>query len=172
MSDDPASADAVEIPDEARDLAKELGWEEGLLETALENHTLAEIWQALKGGITGEQAKQFLGGDGILQPDFAWMDVPTEWGIRAKASDPKMGLTIEDLMIGTYGDVPDIWTDRSEIARGSFPSSDPTEDMGYTIFEKATVWADCCVPLYEQAIFDRWAPSTDLNWSSMEALPG
>jgi hypothetical protein len=170
MSDSPAAAEPVEIPDEARDLANELGWEEGLLETALEKATLAEVWQALRAGISGEQAKQFLGGDSILQPDFNWMEVPTEWGIRARASDPKMGLTIEDLMIGTYGDVPDVWTNRSEIARGSFPSA-IVEDMGYTIFDKATVWADCCVPLYEEAIRDRWAPATDLNWNSMEALP-
>jgi hypothetical protein len=45
------------------------------------------------------------------------------------------------------------------------------EDMGYTIFEKAIVWADCCVPLYEVAIRDRWVSSTDLNWASLEALP-
>jgi hypothetical protein len=45
------------------------------------------------------------------------------------------------------------------------------EDMGYTIFEKAIVWADCVVPLYEEAIRDRWSSATDLNWSSLEPLP-
>ena len=169
MSDAPTSAEPVEIPDEMRDAAKQLGWEDGLLEIAVTKASLAEINQALKGGITGEQAKAFLGGESILQPDFSWMEVPTQWGIKAKASDPAMGLTIEDLMIDTYGDVPDVWHNRSEIARGSYPNA-IVEDMGYTIFDKATVWSDNCVPLYEEAIRDRWAPATDLNWRSLEPL--
>jgi hypothetical protein len=63
-----------------------------------------------------------------------------------------------------------VWTNRSEIARGSYPNA-TVEDMGYTIFEKGLVWADNCVPLYERAIKDRWASATDLNWNSLEALP-
>lgn len=170
MSEAPAARTA-DIPQEAIDKARELGWEDGLIETALaKGFTLQEVWQALRANVSGEQAKQFLSGGQMIRPDFAWMNVPTEWGIRARPSDPTMGLTIKDLMIGTYGDVPDIWTNRSEIARGSHPAP-IVEDMGYTIFDKATVWADCVVPLYEVAIRDRWAPATDLNWNSLEALP-
>jgi hypothetical protein len=97
------------------------------------------------------------------------MKVPTEWGIRARASDPAMGLTIGDLRVGTYGDIPDVWNNRSEIARGSYPAP-VMEDMGYTIFDKAIVWADCCVPLYEEAIRDRWVSSTDLDWASLKPI--
>ncbi|MBI5948884.1 MAG: hypothetical protein HY875_12170 [Chloroflexi bacterium] len=162
----------IEIPQEARDRARELAWEDGLIELALQQgHSLAEVWQALRGNIDGATAKQFLAGGGsIARPDFWWMKVPTEWGIKARASDPEMGLTIGDLNIGTYGDIPDVWYNRSEIARGSFPT--PTvEDMGYTIYDKALIWADCCVPLYEVAIRDRWVSSTDLRWNSLEPLP-
>lgn len=164
--------EASNIPQDMRDKARELGWEDGLIELAIEKgQSLAIIWQALRGGVSGEQAKQFLGGGGSAAPrDFSWMHVPTEWGIRARASDPAMGLTIGDLNVGTYGDIPDVWHDRSEIARGSFPAP-MNEDMGYTIFEKAIVWADCCVPLYEVAIRDRWVSATDLNWASLEVLP-
>lgn len=170
MSEAP-TAGTADIPQEAIDKARELGWEDGLIQHALEQgFSLQEVWQALRANVSGEQAKQFLSGGQMLRPDFAWMDVPTEWGIRARPSDSTMGLTIQDLMIGTYGDVPDIWNNRSEIARGSNPSP-IVEDMGYTIFDKATVWADCVVPLYEIAIRDRWAPATDLNWTSLEALP-
>ena len=117
------------------------------------------------------QAKEFLAsGEASAPRDFSWMKVPTEWGIKARPSDPAMGLTIGDLNVGTYGDIPDLWTNRSEIARGSFPAK-LNEDMGYTIFEKAIVWADCCVPLYEVAIKDRWVSATDLNWASLEELP-
>lgn len=167
-----ASQTTVEIPQEARDRARELGWEDGLIELALETgHSLQEIWQALRAGVTGEQAKLFLSrGSRVVRPDFWWMRVPTEWGIRARPSDPQMGLTIGDIMIGTYGDVPDVWTNRSEIARGCWPNP-IVEDMGYTIFEKAIVWADCVVPLYEIAIRDRWAAATDLPWNTLEPLP-
>ncbi|MCL6643388.1 MAG: hypothetical protein K6U88_00155 [Dehalococcoidia bacterium] len=167
-----AQAAQVEIPQEARDRARELGWEDGLIELALaKGHSLQVIWQALRGGVDGKRAKEFLqGGQAAIPRDLSWMHVPTEWGIRARPKDPAMGLTIADLMIGTYGDVPDIWTNRSEIARGSYPNP-VVEDMGYTIFEKALVWADCCVPLYEEAIRDRWVSATDLNWNSLEPLP-
>jgi hypothetical protein len=164
--------EVMNIPQEARDKARELGWEDGLIELALQQgHSLQIVWQALRGGVDGVQAKEFLASGQASAPrDFSWMKVPTEWGIRARATDPKMGLTIGDLNVGTYGDIPDQWTNRSEIARGSYPNP-INEDMGYTIFEKAIVWADCCVPLYEEAIRDRWVSATDLNWGSLEALP-
>ncbi|MEO6398171.1 MAG: hypothetical protein ABIP13_06850 [Tepidiformaceae bacterium] len=161
----------VEIPQDARDKARELNWEEGLIELALsKGHTLQEIWQALRGGVNGETAKQFLAGGSMVKPDFWWMKVPTEWGIKARPANPELGLTIGDLNVGTYGDIPDVWNNRSEIARGSFPNP-INEDMGYTIFDKALVWADCVVPLYEIAIRDRWISSTDLRWASLEELP-
>ncbi|MGE5594778.1 MAG: hypothetical protein ACM3S1_01935 [Hyphomicrobiales bacterium] len=160
----------ADIPQEARDKARELGWEEGLIELALsKGFSLQEVWQALRGNVPGEQAKQFLAGGQMVRPEFKWMKVPTEWGIRARPSDPAMGLAIGDLNIGTYGDIPDVWHNRSEIARGSYPSA-VVEDMGYTIFEKAIVWADSVIPLYEEAIRDRWISATDLNWGSLEEL--
>jgi hypothetical protein len=166
----PAAAPTVEIPQQARDRARELGWEEGLIEIALEKgHTLQEVWQALRGGVDGPTAKQFLAGGAMVRPDFWWMKVPTEWGIRIRPADTAMGLTLGELEVGTYGDVPDTWTNRSEIARGSFPSS-VVEDMGYTIFDKALVWADNVIPLYEIAIRDRWASATDLPWTSLHPL--
>jgi hypothetical protein len=145
------------------------------MEAALvKGFSLQEIWQALQAGIGGDMAKQFLEtaepGVAMFQPSLAWMKVPTEWGIKARPSDPRMGLTIADINVGTYGDIPDVWENRSEIARGSYPKP-AMEDMGYTIFEKAIVWADSVVPMYEEAIMDRWSSATDLNWASLEALP-
>ncbi|MCE7927308.1 MAG: hypothetical protein HUU14_10810 [Dehalococcoidia bacterium] len=165
------STTTVQVPQEARDRARGLGWEDGLIELALEQgHSLQEVWQALRGGVDGARARQFLAGGGFTRPDPWWMSVPTEWGIRARPADPELGLSIQDLMVGTYGDVPDVWTNRTEIARGSFPAA-VGEDMGYTIFDKAIVWADCCIPLYEVAIRDRWISATDLDWASLTPLP-
>lgn len=175
MSEAPTAAPATEVNQEARDKARELGWEDDLIDHALaKGFSLQEVWQALQAGIDGATAKQFLEntnpGESFFKPEFKWMEVPTEWGIRAHASNPEMGLTIGDTNIGTYGDVPDVWSNRSEIARGSYPKP-AMEDMGYTIFEKAIVWADCVVPLYEEAIKERWSSATDLNWNSLEPLP-
>jgi len=166
-----AQATQVEIPQEARDKAAQLGWESGLIEAALsKGHSLQVIWQALRAEVDGKRAKEFLeGGQAAVPRDLSWMKVPTEWGIRARASDPEMGLTIGDLNVGTYGDIPDVWFNRSEIARGSFPAA-VVEDMGYTIFDKAIIWADCCVPLYEDAIRDRWVSATDLDWASLQPI--
>ena len=164
-------AEIPEVPAEARERAAALGWEAGLIDRALaQGFSLDLITQALKGGTTGEQAEAFLGRSDSLTPNLAWMSVPTEWGVRGTPSDPSMGLQIGDVMLGRYGDVPDLWTNRTEIARGSHPA-EGQEDMGYTIFEKAIVWAESAPNLYEQAIRDRWAPATDLNWRSLEPLP-
>lgn len=173
MAETPAPATAtVAVPEEARDRARHLGWEDGLIDAALaRGFSLQEVWQALRAGVDGPTARSFLeSGRRGPEPNLGWMHVPTEWGIRARPADPALGLTIGDINIGTYGDVPDIWPHRSEIARGSYPKP-AMEDMGYTIFDKAVVWADCVVPLYELAIRDRWAPATDLRWGSLEALP-
>ncbi|MFN0096477.1 MAG: hypothetical protein ACKVVT_17085 [Dehalococcoidia bacterium] len=172
MAQAPTTSD---VPQEMRDRAADLGWDATLIDQALgKGFTLQEVFQALQANIDGATAKSFLetaqpGGASIVRPEFAWMKVPTEWGIKARASNPAMGLTIGDINVGTYGDIPDVWHNRSEIARGSFPKP-AMEDMGYTIFEKAIVWADCVVPLYEQAIKDRWSSATDLNWNSLEPL--
>ncbi|MEX2080997.1 MAG: hypothetical protein WEC33_05225, partial [Dehalococcoidia bacterium] len=170
MSEAPVSS---EIPPEARDKARQLGWADDLLDRAVaKGFPMEQVWGALNAGIDGATAAGFLEGDGppTMQPDLSWMKVPTEWGIRARPADPELGLTIGDLNVGTYGDIPDTWPIRSEIARGSYPAA-VLEDMGYTIFEKAPIWADCVVPLYEIAIRDRWVAATDLRWQSLEALP-
>ena len=160
-----------DIPQEAHDMATKLGWEDGLIAEAMaKGFSLQEVWQALRANVDGPTAKGFLAAGKMVRPEFKWMTAPTEWGIRARPKDKALGLTIGDLNIGTYGDIPDVWTNRSEIARGSAPNP-VVEDMGYTIFEKGLIWADCVVPLYEVAIRDRWSSATDLRWASLEALP-
>ena len=163
-------ATASPITEKMRAAAQALGWDEGLLDRALAyGYGVRTLVGALGAKLTSEQASGFLDHE-PLKPSLAWMDAPTEWGVRAVQADREMGLTVGDIMIGSYGEIPDIWTDRTEIARGSNPQLGQ-EDMGYTIFEKAVVWAPSVADLYERAIRDRWAASTDLGWRSLEALP-
>ena len=159
------------ITPEMRAAAQALDWDEGLLDRALDwGYQPPHARQPrLSAKLAPKEGKGFLDRE-PLKPDLTWMDAPTEWGIRAEQADSDMGLTVGDIMVGSYGDVPDLWTDRTEIARGSNPQLGQ-EDMGYTIFEKAVVWTDSVSDLYERAIRDRWAPATDLGWRSLEALP-
>ncbi len=163
-------ADDGTISEDLREQARALGWEEGLLDRALAHgYDVNTIAAVLATRLSGDQAKGFLDRE-AAQPSFAWMESPTEWGVRAVPADAEMGLTLADIMVGSYGEVPDLWTNRTEIARGSHPTA-VQEDMGYTIFEKAIVWAPSVADLYERAIRERWAPATDLGWRSLEALP-
>ncbi|MXW26853.1 MAG: hypothetical protein F4Z77_11260 [Dehalococcoidia bacterium] len=158
------------ITAEMRAAAEALGWDDGLLDRALDyGYSPRTLVSALGTKLAPSQAKSFLDRE-PLKPDLSWMDAPTEWGVRAEQADPEMGLTVGDILVGSYGEIPELWTDRTEIARGSNPQ-EGQEDMGYTIFEKAVVWADSVSDLYERAIRDRWAPATDLGWRSLEALP-
>jgi hypothetical protein len=43
--------------------------------------------------------------------------------------------------------------------------------MGYSIYEKAELWAENVSELYEEAIQRRWRPATDIPWVTVEPLP-
>jgi hypothetical protein len=72
--------------------------------------------------------------------DLGWLrDTSSEWGIRAKPG--KTGLTLRDIAIGSYGEVPDHAPLRTMARRGSDIDPD-VPDMGYTINDKSEVWSD------------------------------
>ncbi len=107
----------------------------------------------------------------LPRPSLAWMNAPTEWGVRAEPGPPDEGLTLRRINIGSYGYVPDVWPDSTMRPRGAarLPG---VESMGYSIYSKAEVWADSCADLYEQGIQKRWAASTNINWDAIERHPG
>ena len=114
-------ADAHARLQAARERARALGWDDGLIDRALEHGYGADaIGGALEAKLTDKQASLFLDRPRI-PPDLTWMRAPTEWGVRAAPADAERGLTLADVMLGSYGEVPDVWTDRTEIARGSHP---------------------------------------------------
>jgi hypothetical protein len=126
-------------------------------------------------GITPEQAEPFIAqqeaareGGLAATLDLSWMKVPTEWGVRVRPG--KKGLTVEMLNVGTYADIPDFWPHQTEMPRGAFPFPG-VPAMGYSIYEKAELWADNAADLYEEAIQRRWKASTDIPWETLEPLP-
>jgi len=161
----------VEPSAELKAKAEEVGWPLDLIQQALSMGAAeSDLINYMNMGVTAEQARQFMAGGGQQQPqlDLSWMNVPTEWGTRARPT--KHGLTLEAINIGKYGDVPDAWPYQTEMPRGAVPIPG-VEGMGYSIFEKQEVWSDACAPLYEEAIQRRWRPATDVPWTSIEPLP-
>ncbi len=100
--------------------------------------------------------------------DLAWLrDGRSEWGVHATPS--RVGLTMRDISIGSYGDVPDHPSRRTMAPRGSDIDAD-VPDMGYTINDKAEVWSDNVVSLYEEAVSRQWSATRDIPWAELEPL--
>lgn len=166
----------ITIPPELAEVAAKHGWPESLVKRALALGAGTEMLiKQIEAGIRPDQAERFIeqqerareGGIGRTL-DLSWMKVPTEWGVRVRPG--KKGLTVGMLNVGTYGDIPDYWPYQSEMPRGAHPLPG-VPSMGYSIYEKAELWADNAADLYEEAIQRRWRPATDIPWETIEPLP-
>ena len=100
--------------------------------------------------------------------DLRWLrQTNSEWGVHAKPS--KNGLTMRDIFIGSYGDVPDHAPRRTMAPRGS--DIEPgVPDLGYTINDKAEVWSDNVLDLYEEAVSRQWSATRDIAWDQLPEL--
>jgi hypothetical protein len=68
--------------------------------------------------------------------------------------------------VGIYGEIPDQWQDQTRNPRGAIPKKG-VPPLGYSIRDKADLWAESAADLYEEAIQRRWAPATDIPWVSV-----
>ena len=100
--------------------------------------------------------------------DLGWLrDCRSEWGVKATPS--RIGLTLRDISIGSYGEVPEHAPRRTMAPRGS--DIDPNvPDMGYTINDKSEVWSDNVLSLYEEAVSRQWSATRDIPWSELPEL--
>ena len=100
---------------------------------------------------------------------FSWMNDTLEWGVRAQPG--KRGLTMRDLNVGSYGEVPESSSDMSRRPRGAFPISGiPRTDL-YALSAKVDLWADNAVDLYEEAIQRRWMGHLEIAWEEITPQP-
>ena len=97
-----------------------------------------------------------------------WFDSGTEWGIHAPRGPA--GYRVGDLMVGSYGEMPDAWTDDTMRPRGAAPWPEAPR-MAYEVSAKIDMWTDNAPALYEEAIQRRWKPATDIDWESIPAGP-
>ncbi len=103
------------------------------------------------------------------QLDLGWLrECKSEWGIRATPS--RIGLTLRDIAIGSYGHIADSPTLRTMAPRGS-DVEEGVPDMGYTINQKAEVWSDNVMELYEEAVSRQWSATRDIPWRDLTELP-
>lgn len=101
--------------------------------------------------------------------DWAWLrGAKSEWGVHPKPS-PR-GLTMLDIAVGAYGEVPDHPAHRSMAPRGADVDPD-TVDMGYILNSKTDVWADNTRELYEEAVARQWSATRDIPWGELQELP-
>ena len=168
----------IAIPEQLATAAAKGDWPEELLKRALRLGAQPEMLiTQIEAGIRADQAERFIAqqermrdaaASGEQALNLSWMHVPTEWGIRVRPG--KRGLTVAALNVGSYGDIPDAWPYQTEMPRGAYPIPG-VPAMGYSIYEKAELWADNAADLYEEAIQRRWRPATDIPWDTMEPLP-
>lgn len=118
--------------------------------------------------ITPEQATQ--GRTPPAQPplDLSWLFPDTEWGVRAKVS--KRGLTLADINVGSYGQVPDVASNQTTRSRGAGVRPGALR-AGYPIRDKSDIWAENVAMLYEEAVARQWSSATDIPWETVKPLP-
>jgi hypothetical protein len=103
--------------------------------------------------------------------DLSWMHAnPTGWHTRATPS--VNGLTLTDINVGRYGQVPEYGSAHGSMApRGAeIPPGTPTLGT-YDIDDKAIVWVDNAGELYEEAVARQWSSARDIPWEKLEPLP-
>ena len=130
----------------------------------------------IKAGIAPEQAERFIDQQERAREVGAAADARPLAGCTSRRSGASAygpastGLTIGAINVGTYADIPDVWPYQTEMPRGAYPIPG-VPAMGYSIYEKAELWAENSADLYEEAIQRRWRPSTDIPWDTMQDLP-
>jgi len=101
--------------------------------------------------------------------DWAWLrGARSEWGVHPKPG-PR-GLTMMDIAVGAYGEVPEVPPRRSMSPRGA-DIEDPQPDMGYILNRKSQVWAENVRELYEEAVARQWSATRDIPWGELRELP-
>ena len=100
---------------------------------------------------------------------FNWMKDSPEWGTRAQPG--KRGLTLDDINVGSYGEIPRQSEEMTRMPRGAYHVSGVPRLEFYPLNKKVDVWADNAAGLYEEAIQRRWMAHLDVPWDSLEPLP-
>ena len=97
------------------------------------------------------------------------MNDSPEWGTRVRPG--KRGLTLDDINVGSYGEIPSQSEEMTRMPRGAFHVPGVPRLEFYPLSKKEDVWADNAGSLYEEAIQRRWMAHLDVPWDSLDPLP-
>jgi hypothetical protein len=99
--------------------------------------------------------------------DLSWMNPPTEQGVRAVPG--KRGLTLEDIHIGSYAQIPAATSNYNMRIRGAAPAP-AARRIGVRWNEMSQSWAESVMLLYEEAQARQWSSATDVPWDELTEL--
>jgi hypothetical protein len=100
--------------------------------------------------------------------DFSFLEnLNIERGVRAEPG--RRGLTIDEINTGSYGDVPEVTTNRTGRMRGAAHREDSPK---YTNLwpEKNSSWSLAASLLYEEAIARQWSSAVDIPWAELPEI--
>ncbi len=100
--------------------------------------------------------------------DLSWLNLDNTWGVRAKPG--RRGLTLDEIEIGPYGEVPEHTDNRTLRPRGAVARPE-TPRIGTPYGTRADVYADNARLLYEEAVQRQWSSATDIPWETITPLP-
>lgn len=156
--------------------ARDLGWPDELIDridaSIVRDQTAVNL-TTLK--VSADRVGKFLD---LVEKDpermgkvsLRFIQTQSELGVRARPGPN--GLGTPEINIGSYGQVPDHWPFENDTPLGSHPGADNNAPGSYTIYDKSELWAEGVDQLYEDAIRERWAPATDLDWNEgLKDLP-
>jgi hypothetical protein len=79
--------------------------------------------------------------------DTSWMDQMGEWGIKAKPG--KRGLTLAEIQVGSYGELPETTDNMTGRPRGAAPRSEAYRVGAYGVRNLSEIWLENATFLYE-----------------------
>ena len=98
--------------------------------------------------------------------DLSWLNLEDDWGARAVPG--RKGLTLEELNVLSYGNVPTSAGAPTMAMRGARP--DPRSPRhGKQYKDKADVWSEAAMMLYEEAMQRQWSSAIDIPWHEIPA---
>jgi hypothetical protein len=99
--------------------------------------------------------------------DLSWLDLYSE---PTSAVPGKKGMTLREINLGRYSDTTRNGGDMTYRQRGVTPRPG-AQRFGTNYQNKADVWAENCMMLYEEAVQRQWASARDIPWNTLEAVP-
>lgn len=104
-----------------------------------------------------------------LEPglDLSWLNLYDD---AMSATPGKKGLTLREVNLGRYADSARGEGDMTYRLRGAIPRANARR-FGPNYQNKADVWAENCIMLYEEATQRQWASARDIPWNDLAELP-